>query len=563
MVIGKAQQINPGRDKMVDTQSQFGEVQNVKKSTVVIRGAASKTGRLNFYFKEQNGPTLYMNKNWFSNIIPAGADIVDIGNIILNADTQIFTYSEVLPPYSPAPDPQWWVKGWPTYYNEATNQTVDVLYQPPTVEMGNDLYGDKLTVTFYTNRVRFLKYTDMKLSYVDAEVDVTMQSDEDLEGFGSLMITSDYTVYITSPILTSTYDPTEDDYNSLNFMVNSWLTGIDSNIKEDLGMQAPYFRIPVYPGEGLLSFQERIDGGDEGYDPETGVGNPLKPIACDSLSDQINTFFNRVADTTGLLQRDSFTVITTNTELVLSINISTISDQIQHQVSCYTYGAPQIKIQVLCNSYFVNDNVFELRSYYDMYGIDKPIGTQTPDQSYKPLAYGFKFNLDFITEYSEQESSSIDVTPIPGQSSAKAIGIDSVGCVRDINISGIRVDNSNIWMFHVPWQESGKNHGIIYTGTSNWGWVKFMKGILGTFQMTSGPYRLIMMTIPSSSQMQYYPTRQGVYQYSDGTIVLLAGWEDMCYVMVENFTYSRSEEMFNAIQYSIKLKRVAPLFAGR
>ena len=118
-------------------------------------------------------------------------------------------------------------------------------------------------------------------------------------------------------------------------------------------------------------------------------------------------------------------------------------------------------------------------------------------------------------------------------------------------------------MFHVPWQENGLNKGIIYTGTSNWGWVKFMKATLGTFQMTSGPYRLVMMTVPSSAQMQYYPTRDGKYQYSDGTYVLLAGWEDMCYVMIENFTYSRSEDMVNAIQYNLKMKRVAPLLAGR
>ena len=382
-----------------------------------------------------------------------------------------------------------------------------------------------------------------------------MVQDDTLTGFGSLMITSDYSVYLSIPgHIDSTLPEGSEDFMSLNFMIDSWLVGDYSQNNEDLGAQAVYFKIPIYTGDVLADISERINIGQD--DPDK------YPSTCLPLVDQINNYFDRVSNSTGLFDLGSFNVVTTTTESLLEINITTISEKIQHQVSCFSHGVPETTISVICNSYFVEDNVYELRSYYDMYGIDKPAGG-TASTNYKPLAFGFKFNLDYITEYSESETTSIDVTPIPGQSSAKAIGIDATGCIRDITLSGIRVDNSNIWMFHVPWQENGLNKGIIYTGTSNWGWVKFMKATLGTFQMTSGPYRLVMMTVPSSAQMQYYPTRDGKYQYSDGTYVLLAGWEDMCYVMIENFTYSRSEDMVNAIQYNLKMKRVAPLLAGR
>ena len=96
-------------------------------------------------------------------------------------------------------------------------------------------------------------------------------------------------------------------------------------------------------------------------------------------------------------------------------------------------------------------------------------------------------------------------------------------------------------------------------GTSNWGWLKFMKAIMGTFQFIDGPYRLIMMTIPSSLMQQYVPDRGCKYQYPDGTYIVQAGTEDMCYVMIESFQTTKNEEMFNAISYRLRLRRVLAL----
>lgn len=532
-----------------------GPKSNITKTTIVIRGAATSGGRFRFYFKDKAGSALFLNRYWFTDYINIGDDYKVVAGIIANAANQVFAYPEVLLPYQDPPDEDTWLKGWPEEYDNS------IMYKDPLITLSEDIIGGKAVIDFYTIGARF-QYVEKNdvtgtygSTYNTSEVSVAMMPDETLEGFGSLMITSDYTTYISIPgKITSHRSNVEDDYMSLNFMVDSWLVGDMSSTKEDLGSQAPYFKIPLFTNDTISIIAERINNGQ--------TATTAKPIACYPLVYQINDYFNRVAAKTGLFETDSFNVVVKYTSTLIEVGICTVSDSIQHQISCFSNGAPETIIRVICNSYFINDNVFELRSYYDMYGIDKPSSGQV-SATYKPLAFGFKFSLDYITEYSEQEASSIDVTPIPGQSSAKAIGIDATGCLRDITLGGIRVDNSNIWMFHIPWQDQGTNQGIIYTGTSNWGWIKFMKAILGTFQMTSGPYRLIMMTIPSSAQMQYFPTRDGKYQYADGTYVLIAGWEDMCYVMVENFTYSRSEEMFNAIQYNLKLKRVAPLMVNR
>jgi len=82
---------------------------------------------------------------------------------------------------------------------------------------------------------------------------------------------------------------------------------------------------------------------------------------------------------------------------------------------------------------------------------------------------------------------------------------------------------------------------------------------MGTFQFIDGPYRLIMMTIPSSLMQQYVPDRGCKYQYPDGTYIVQAGTEDMCYVMIESFQTTKNEEMFNAISYRLRLRRVLAL----
>jgi hypothetical protein len=38
-----------------------------------------------------------------------------------------------------------------------------------------------------------------------------------------------------------------------------------------------------------------------------------------------------------------------------------------------------------------------------------------------------------------------------------------------------------------------------------------------------------------------------------------AGTEDMCYVMIERFSTTKDEEMYNAISYELALRRVAAL----
>lgn len=540
------------------------------KTKLTLRGQSTAPGRLAFYFKDNNGVELFEGKWWFTDNIAEGVNY-DAVRVLISDASNIYTYNTLPEPYTDDPEPfpgPDYTSGWPKYVNTTTLQDIPLLYTDPILYEETDLLGSKLSIEMYTYPARFTYYSDNKYYHYWSEVSVNLSNDKGLEGYGTLMVTSDYTTYVRFNTLhqeqiTTEYDATTDHYMSLNFLINSWFVGDNSlSTKEDLGKQAPYFRIPIYTGDTLYDIKNRIEYGDDGTLPD-------KPVVCDSLYEQINAYFNKVGVATGLMSQNSFHVVVNITPpetgvsdyYILSVRVFATNENVQQQISCYAYQTTDLYVSVKCNQYFINDNIFELRSYYDMYGIDKPKGN-TASTEYKPLAYGFTFPLDIITDYNETESSQLDVTPIPGQSSAKAIGIDAVGALRDITINGIRVDNSNIWTFHVPWQEEGENRGIIYTGTSNWGWCKFLKAILGCFQMTSGPYRLVMMTVPSSSQMQYFPTRDGSYQYSDGTYVILAGWEDMCYVMVENFTYSRSEDMFNAIQYSLKLKRVTPLLSS-
>lgn len=564
------------------------EIRGAIKVRATIRGFCSKKGRLSINFTEGNYGTPLFNKYWFTAPIYESEGINRVNDIFNAPDTQIFTYKKAPSPFKA--DPPLYINqatgeintaeyeaGWPRYINDFTQQDIPILVSD-TVEtfITEDYIGEKLVMDFYTYPARFTYLHEGRTYYRWSPVTINISPDKGLEGFGSLMVSTDYSIYIKFDTLTkhsvsSSIDSTQTHVMALRFMVDSWIIGNDyGSQKEDIGKEPRYFVIPVETGDSLAVIRDKIQNGGV-----TSLG-----MEFDSLETQINDYFNTVAEAINSTERDTFRVLADietglspeygytmadikNRELfgdMLRVRISTTNEEIQHEISCYSYLCNDFIIRTICNQYFINENLYELRSFYDMYGIDRPQGTVSSAE-YKPLAYGFKFNLDIITEYTETESSSIDVTPIPGQSSAKAIGIDVVGATRDLTISGIRVDNSNIWTFHVPWQEEGENRGIIYTGTSNWGWVKFMKAIVGTFQMMSGPYRLIMMTVPSSSQMQYYPTRDGCYQYSDGTYVVLAGWEDMCYVMIESFMYSRHEDMFNAIQYTLKLKRVAPLLS--
>lgn len=554
------------------------------KVRATIRGFCSKQGRLAINFTEGNYGVPLMNKYWFTTHINEMEGIDRVMQFFTNPDENIITYAEPPTPFKPDPEmysggvlSDAYIGGWPRYTNPYTKQNIPLLVNNKVdIYKTEDYIGEKLVIDFYTYPARFTYAKDGLIHCRWSPVTINITPDKGLAGFGSLMVSSDYSIYIrfntnTKQFVTSSIDATPTRTMALRFLINSWIIGDDfKSQKEDLAKEPKYFIIPVEMNDSLATIRAKIL-----YGGETKSGYKFDP-----LEKQINDYFNTVAVAINSTEMDTFNVIADLEEGIsveqgytmadvkakkqfsnmLCVRISTTNEEIQHEMSCYAYLCDDFIVKTICNQYFINENIYELRSYYDMYGIDKPQGS-TPTEEYKPLAYGFKFNLDIITEYTETESSSIDVTPIPGQSSAKAIGVDVSGAIRDITISGIRVDNSNIWTFHVPWQENGENKGVIYTGTSNWGWVKFMKAILGTFQMSSGPYRLIMMTVPSSSQMQYYPTRDGCYQYSDGTYVVLAGWEDMCYVMVENFMYSRSEDMFNAIQYTLKLKRVAPLLA--
>jgi hypothetical protein len=243
---------------------------------------------------------------------------------------------------------------------------------------------------------------------------------------------------------------------------------------------------------------------------------------------------------------------------------------IQNQVTCRTSNLKAFYLATRANTCYVNDMMYELRSFEDMYGRNKPGSSVVTSNQAVKRSYGFKFNLDYIREYTEDENASIDMTPIPGASSASSIGLDIQGTTRTVNISGTRVDNSNYWMFHAPFEyldttptspTEGEiiQGGVIYMGTSNWGWCKFMKAIMGTFQFIDGPYRLIIMSIPSSLMQQYVPDRFCKYQYPDGTYIVQAGTEDMCYVLIERFTTTKNDEMYNAIDYSLVLRRAMAL----
>ena len=173
-----------------------------------------------------------------------------------------------------------------------------------------------------------------------------------------------------------------------------------------------------------------------------------------------------------------------------------------------------------------------------------------------------------VTSYTDTEASPIDMTAIPGLSTAYNIGLDTTGPGREIYIEGVRVDNMNQWMFNAPFEymlnrfqgdTATGTGGVMYVGTSNWGWIKFLKATLGTFQFIDGPYRLIVMTIPSSAMQQYVLNRNCKYQYSDGTLIIQAGFEDMCYVILSNFQVIKTADMTNAITYQLRMNRVIPL----
>jgi hypothetical protein len=438
-------------------------------------------------------------------------------------------------------------------------------------QMGHDILGDYLEVFIEMYPFQNPGDTDGLDNLYDVYTS-TIGDDgmPGLEGINILMIVTDY----TSDIYFKSGDDAvilSDDtiYHQLQWRVNAALVNSSRILDESAPKSAQTFDVDVEEGDDLYAIKYKILNGYE-------ITIDGVPTTIGSLESRLNHFFTEVSKLKDLYirhdGRNPFTVTCTmNTDDKginhLLVNIKSIVESVENQISSSITGIENMYVSTKPNCYFVKENTYELRSYEDMYGRNKP-GSTTASGTYVKRSYGFKFNLDYITEYREEERSNIDTTTIPGLSSAYTIGLDTVGTLRTININGTRVDNSNVWMFHAPYavqttdsqgntvMEEG---GVIYTGTSNWGWMKFMKAIQGTFQFIDGPYRLIIMTVPSSSMQQYVLGKDSKYQYIDGTYIVKVGYEDMCYVMVDSFTTTKSEDMFNAINYSLILKRVTPL----
>lgn len=516
---------------------------------VKIRGYPNTDGVLNVYFTQKNtsiqlttevdgeevptylvlalGTVSGTYDDWVN--IPAGTPLTTIKSLLEQPESYLFNVAQ-------RSEHGTYETGWPSFVKE-----------PVYITMGEDILGDYILLRF-------------NLFLYKGELYDVHVSPNGLSGLNSIMIITDYTTdikfYESASTTATSNDITSVGKSGLIWRINSSIVNNNTIDQEDTAKQTKYFYIDIEEGDDFDTMADKILNGTLEYD---------------SLEDQIN---NYIAESPyALLYPDiegdppfkvkvSVKLNEDDGQNHLLVDIIGTSEQVEHEISCSAKNVTCFYIKTKPNCYFVSDNMYELRSFEDMYGRNK-VGSSKVT-SYTKRSYGFKFNLDVITSYEEDEASSLNMTPIPGMSSAYNIGLDVEGPTRTITINGIRVDNMNTWMFHTPYETVGEDGsvetgGIIYTGTSNWGWIKFMKAIMGTFQFIDGPYRLIMMTIPSSSIHQYVLDRNCKYQYYDGTLILQAGYEDMCYILIERFHWDKPENMVNAINYSLTMRRVLPL----
>jgi len=541
--------------------------------TVKVRGTATNAGYIDFYFTARTGDGTYIQLDgafWrlTDNTAPisANSNIYSIEDLIneeiLTPGCNVFKNGitgTAVSGYSP---------GWPTLVNSVS------------VEPADDVFGESIKIIFTLDDWPYVNPGGVSTTY-GWDVNVSMvaptnsTSSTGLDGMGAFLVATDYTTDV------SFYKQGSTAVQDADFMVTG--TGyliwtVNSSIvynpylnkNENTPLTSKEFTIPIFAHNDLLAIADMVANGDGGT-----VG---------SLEDQINDYFLGTDIDPAIQQlyidADPVRPFIVSTEVIapgdsadgkghLKVNIKTMVEGIQNQITCRTVNLKAFYLATRANTYYVNDMMYELRSFEDMYGRNKP-GSTTLTEGYVKRSYGFKFNLDYIKEYTEDETSSIDVTTIPGMSSGNTIGLDTSGTQRTISITGVRVDNSNYWMFHAPFEYVDNEPtsltrgdvlqgGVIYMGTSNWGWCKFMKAVMGTFQFIDGPYRLIIMSIPSSLMQQYVPDRYCKYQYPDGTYIVQAGTEDMCYVMIEKFTTTKDAEMFNAMSYVLLLRRVVAL----
>lgn len=528
--------------------------------TIKIRGTAYNEGYLDFYFTARTEDGTYIQyNNSFYRLLAGGAEISENANI--------YNIKELIDEIS-------------TKNNLYLNGTTRVASWPSGIvtsvetQKTTDMFGEALLINF-----------TMGINNPDGYLyDVHVQQ-EGLDGIGSFLIITDYTTdvsfYTKGQQIVDPFEIVDTTTTgSLIWTVNAAFVFEPYKSKnENVPQVKKEFWIPVLSGDKL--FDVASPSGTIKDKIENGVSG-----VCDSLQDQMRDYFTGPTSTLpeeikSMYQDASYsggypfvvecTILNSDDASDrkdhLKVNIRTMMERVQNQISCKTTNLRSFYLKTKPNTYYVANQMMELRSFEDMYGRNKP-GSSSFSGNYQKRSYGFRFNLDYITEYDEEEAATIDLTPIPGTSSGNAIGLDMVGTTRTINIAGVRVDNSNDWMFHAPFEyvdDSVTNGsqimqgGVIYVGTSNWGWSKFMKATMGTFQFIDGPYRLIMMTLPSSLMQQYVPDRYCKYQYPDGTYIVQAGTEDMCYVMIESFQTAKSEDMFNAISYRLRLRRAIPL----
>lgn len=557
----------------------FSDLQEVKfmtmNETVKIRGTASTAGYLDFIFTARTNDGTYLqyeNAFWRltdnKNAISTGATISNIEALLADPDVNVFKNGITDNAH----------KGWP---KGANKPVATLIGDNPVVGQATDILGPCLNIEFTLQPATDVSPTDNTNVTTPYIWDIHCQtsaapdgvSEIGLNGMGAFMVITDFTTDISfyNAVKTRTQDSWVDFPQAINGLnTGSLVWTINAAIvynpykssSENTPQITQEFSIPVLPDQSLVDIENRING----------VGGT-------GLQDQINDYFlnNAPPGWTALYSSyDPTTPFTVTTEIVtgtaytkphLQVNIRTMVEHVQHQISCRAVNLNAFYLATRANCYYVSNMLYELRSYEDMYGRNKPGSSPIPSSGYVKRSYGFRFNLDYITDYEEEEMATLDLTPIPGTSSSNTIGLDVIGTVRTVTISGVRVDNSNEWLFHAPFEyiddPSGggvvTEAGIIYAGTSNWGWMKFLKATMGTFQFIDGPYRLIMMTIPSSLMQQYVPSRYCKYQYPDGTYIVQVGTEDMCYVMIERFTTKKNEQMFNAIEYTLVLRRVIPL----
>ncbi len=441
--------------------------------------------------------------------IPAGSTLQNIENCIKNSSTDpsvagnIYAVSSV-----DTGETQNGEKGWPIFVNTAKIGTY----------IGTDLLGEYLDVAIYMYPYRPENDNDAFDDLYDIYTsNIGVNGNEGLTGLNTLMIVSDYTTDIsfrdedTQAILSA-------DEGWLQFRIDAAIVPSNRFYNENVPQTSKVFKIPIETDYTLDDIKERI------YNYEVPTSDTGTIFV--GLEGQINQFFLEdpvlsliytkhpiIDDTDTMYDINPFTVTCTyynepeTDKRHLKINIKGVNEGVEAQISAKTSGVSNMITTTKPNTYLVKENTYELRSFEDMYGRNKP-GSSTVNSTYVRRSYGFKFDLDYITDYQEIEKASVDVTAIPGLSSAFNIGIDAQGTTRTITITGTRVDNSNIWMFHCPYEyqlnqfegdPAVEEGGVIYTGTSNWGWTKFMKATLGTFQFIDGPYRLVIMTVPSSS----------------------------------------------------------------